>query len=124
MITLTHCAKLANLDRDALVVGLTPNARHHALLKSYLFNAHRGHAEALRMMIRDLRGCLDSGADRCAADLLIVLRLFLSRRHEMVRASRRQAIIGADRRVVSRHRSTPSTPRRERAATPLKTASR
>jgi hypothetical protein len=115
MITLTRCAKLAKLDRDALVVGLAPNARHHALLKSYLFGEYRGHAEVLRVMIRDLRGCLEIDADCCAADLLIVLRLFLSRRHEIVRASRRQAVIGADR-GVSRHRPTPSTARRDRAA--------
>jgi hypothetical protein len=74
-------------------------------------------------MIRDLRGCLDLGADRCAADLVIVLRLFLSRRHEMVRASRRQAVIRADQ-GVSRYRPTPTAARRERAATPLKAASR
>jgi hypothetical protein len=122
MITLTRCAKLVKLDLDALVVGLAPNARHHALLKSYLFNAHRGHAKLLGMMIRDLRGCLDIGADRCAADLVIVLRLFLSRRHEIVRASRRQAVIGVGR-GVSCHRPTPAAARRQRAATPLETAS-
>ncbi len=122
MIKLMRCAKLVKLDLDALVVGLAPHARHHALLKSYLFNAHRGHAKVLGMMIRDLRGCLDIGADRCAADLVIVLRLFLSRRHEIIRASRRQAVIGADR-GVSRYRPTPSTARRPRAATPLETAS-
>jgi hypothetical protein len=68
MITLTRCAKLVKLDLDALVVGLAPHARHHALLRSYLFGEHRGHAEVLTMMIRDLRGCLDVGADPCAAD--------------------------------------------------------
>jgi hypothetical protein len=122
MITLMRCAKLVKLDLDALVVGLAPSARHQALLKSYLFNAHRDHAKVLGMMIRDLRGCLDIGADRCAADLVIVLRLFLSRRHEIVRASRRQAVIGVDR-GVSRYHATPAAARRARAAIPLETAS-
>jgi hypothetical protein len=123
MITLTRCAKLVKLDLDALVVGLAPHARHHALLRSYLFSEHRGYAKVLGMMIRDLRGCLDSGADPCAADLVIVLRLFLSRRHEIIRASRRQAVIEANR-GVSRYRPTLKAARREHAATPLKTASR
>ena len=99
MITLTRRDKLVKLDLDARVVGRAPHARHQALLESYLFNAHRGHAKVLGMMIRDLRGCLDIGADRRAADLVIVLRLFLSRRHEIVRASRRHSVIGADRGV-------------------------
>lgn len=79
MITLKRCAMLAGLDPDALVVGVPPATRHHTLLKSYhLLNLHHDRAAVRRMIVSDLLSCLDIGALRCAADLVVVLRLFLS----------------------------------------------
>jgi len=79
MITLKRCASLAGLNPDALVVGVAPAARHHTLLKSYqLLNLHHGRVGVRRMIVRDLLSCLDIGALSCAADLVVVLRLFLS----------------------------------------------
>lgn len=76
MTTLKRCARHAGLDLDKLVVA--PEARHQTLLRSYQLNSHRGRAAVRRMILGDLQGCIDIGAQRCAADLLIVLRLFLS----------------------------------------------
>ncbi len=86
MIKLKHCADLAGLDVDELILGVTPARRHHVLLKSYLLNLARGHAKVLDMMICDLRGYRDIGAQRVAADLLVVLRMFLSENAESVDA--------------------------------------
>lgn len=76
MITPKRCAKHAGLELDELVVA--SEARHQTLLRSYQLNLHRGRAAVRRMIINDLLGCIDIGAQGCAADLLIVLRLFLS----------------------------------------------
>jgi len=79
MMTLKRCAKLAGLNVDEFVIGVAPAARHHMLLKSYqLLNLHHGRAAVRRMIVCDLLSCLDIGAHRCAADLVVVLRLFLS----------------------------------------------
>jgi hypothetical protein len=78
MISVSQCADYAGLDASELLIGITPSARHHVLLGSYLLNLRRG-AAMLRDMIRDdLRAFIDLGADKRAADLLIVLRLLLS----------------------------------------------
>jgi hypothetical protein len=119
MITLSRSAKLVGFHLDELAGGVAPAPRHHALLKSYLFSLHRGRAAVLRMVIGDLRACLDIGADRCAADLVIVLRLFLSQRREISRASRRQAVTGFERAVSNQRRAADARPPREHAATPL-----
>ena len=52
---------------------------------------HRGSAVVRCMIINDLLGYIDIGAHRVAADLLIVLRLFLSEESQISNASRRRA---------------------------------
>jgi hypothetical protein len=74
MITLTRCAKLVKLDLDALVVDRAPSARHHALLKSYLFGEHRGHAEVLRRCRKIIESIWRGDSLRLRSDL--------SRRHD------------------------------------------
>ena len=82
MITLKDIAALARLKPHELILGVAPQARHRTLLQSYLLNRHHGRAIVLRMIVRDLRGFLDMGARHAAADLLVVLRLFMSARHK------------------------------------------
>jgi hypothetical protein len=113
MITLKRCARLAGLNSDALVIGVAPAARHHTLLKSYQLNLHHGRAAVRRMIVRDLLGCLDIGAQRCAADLLVVLRLFLSEEGDLSRRRR------ADRRPA-REPLGLSRPSRADVAHPLR----
>jgi hypothetical protein len=78
MITVTQCAALAGLASDEMVLGVTPSAKHYSLLSSYLVNLRRGPVAVRTLIVADLRTILDLGASRRAADLLIVLRLFLS----------------------------------------------
>ncbi len=78
MITIRQCAEFAGLSPDELILGVRPCARHHALLASYLLNMHRGVAAVGKMIACDLRSYLDLGAERYAADLVVVMRLFLA----------------------------------------------
>ncbi len=55
-----------------------PSAIHRSLLCGYLLNMHRGVREVRNMIIADLRRYIDLGAEARAADLLAVLKLFLS----------------------------------------------
>lgn len=82
MITVTQCAALAGLASSEMVLGVTPSAKHHSLLASYLLNLGRGLVAVRTMIVSDLRSFLDLGASRRAADLLIVLRFFLSKHPE------------------------------------------
>jgi hypothetical protein len=123
MITIRQCAKSAGLNIDELIVGVAPTARHYALLNSYLLNMHRGAASVRRMMICDMRGYLDIGAHRCAADLLVVLRLFLSRRRTAApRKALNRTAVGLDRARSSQSRSPPPPMQREPASTSLSAA--
>lgn len=78
MISVTQCAALAGLAPNEMFLGVTPSAKHYSLLSSYLLNLKRGPVVVRTIIVADLRSFLDLGASRRAADLLIVLRLFLS----------------------------------------------
>lgn len=78
MITVSECAAFAGLASNELVLGAVPSAKHRRLLSSYLLNLKRGPEAVRDLMVADLRGLLDLGVTSRAADLLIVLRLFLS----------------------------------------------
>jgi hypothetical protein len=80
MLTLEECSGIAGLASDEIYLGATPGSRHRALLDSYLMNMWRGPRVVCDMIIGDLRRCADLGAKLLAADLLIVLRQFLSAR--------------------------------------------
>ncbi len=78
MVSLSQCAGCAGLDSSELLIGTVVSAKHHSLLQSYVLNLWRG-AIVVRDLIRtDLRAFIDLGAKERAADLLLVLRLFLS----------------------------------------------
>jgi hypothetical protein len=78
MITVMQCAALADLASSEIFLGATPSAKHHSLLLSYLLNLERGPVAVRDIIVADLRSFIDLGASSRAADLLIVLRLFLS----------------------------------------------
>jgi hypothetical protein len=77
MITAAQCAAFAGLAQNEIILGATSSRKHEALLLSYLLNLHRGPVAVREMIVSDLRGFLDLGARDCAADTLLVLRLFL-----------------------------------------------
>ena len=78
MISVSQCADFADLDPSELQIAAAPSAKHYSLLASYLLNLWRGGVVVRNMICGDLRDFVDLGAQDEAADLLLVLRLFLS----------------------------------------------
>lgn len=78
MITFEQCAAFAGLAPSEMILEGAPSAAHHSLLSSYLLNLRRGPNAVCKMIVDDIRASLDLGASKRAADLLIVLRRFLS----------------------------------------------
>lgn len=92
MITMEQCKIFSGLLSNEMVVGPAPSPKHRARLTGYLLNLKWGEATVREMIVADIRAALDLGALNRAADLLVVLRLFLSDHPE---ARKRQ-----DRNVV------------------------
>lgn len=79
MITIEECAEFAALEASELFTGPHLSARHRSLLSSYLLNLWRGPSAVRKMIVGDIRAAIDLGALKYAADLVLVLRLFLSK---------------------------------------------
>lgn len=77
-ITLAQCAALSGLGSNEMLLGVSPAAMHDSLHASYLLHHRRGWQAVRDMIVADIRDSLDLGASKRAADLLIVLRRFLS----------------------------------------------
>ena len=78
MITMEQCKIFSGLLSYEMVVGPAPSPKHRARLTGYLLNLKWGQATVREMIVADIRVALDLGALNRAADLLVVLRLFLS----------------------------------------------
>ena len=92
VITMEQCKTFSGLLSNEMVVGPAPSPKHRARLTGYLLNLKWGQATVREMIVADIRAALDLGALTRAADLLVVLRLFLSEHPE---ARKRQ-----DRNIV------------------------
>ena len=79
-LTVAQCAALSGLGPHEMVLGTTPSAKHDSLYAGYLLHHERGWDTVRDMIVADIRGSLDLGALKQAADLLIVLRRFLLKR--------------------------------------------
>jgi hypothetical protein len=82
MISLAQCASIAELASSELIVGVVPSDRHNRILSTYLLSKSPSQKTLVDMIVSDLRSFLDIGLQSCAADLLIVLRLLLSKPEE------------------------------------------
>ncbi|MGJ0508192.1 MAG: hypothetical protein ACR652_13940 [Methylocystis sp.] len=82
MITLKECAEFAALETHEIFTGAVLSTRHRSLLSSYRFNLLRGPVAVRRMIVGDIRAAIDLGASKYAADLVLVLRMFLSKHPE------------------------------------------
>jgi len=76
-IAIEQCAALCGLDSNEFMTDLSPSATRASLHASYLFLQNRGWATVRDLIVADIRAALDLGASKRAADLLIVLRIFL-----------------------------------------------
>lgn len=79
MITLEECAAFAALETNELFTGAVLSAKHRSLLSSYLLNLKRGPVGVRKMIVTDIRMAIDLGASKYAADLILVLRMYLSK---------------------------------------------
>jgi hypothetical protein len=82
MITLEECAEFAALETSELFTGAVLSTRHRSLLASYLLNLWRGSVAVRKMIVADIRAAIDLDASKYAADLVLVLRLYLSKHPE------------------------------------------
>lgn len=78
MLSVSECADYVGLSSHELLLGPGPSTRHKVMLTGYLSNAWRGETVVREMICADLRAAIDLGARARAADLLLVLRLFLT----------------------------------------------
>ena len=92
MITMEQCKIFSGLLSNEMVVGPAPSPRHRARLTGYLLNLKWGQATVREMIVADIRVALDLGALNRAADLLVVLRLFLSEHPEARRCDDRKVL--------------------------------
>ena len=88
MITLEECAQFAALETNELFTGAVLSTRHQSLLSTYRKNLERGPVAVRKMIVSDIRAAIDLGASKRAADLVLVLRLFLSK-HLQARIAQR-----------------------------------
>ena len=79
MITLRQCANYSGLSESEMIVGATASSRLRTLLSSYLIDLEEGAHWVRETLVSDIRASVGRGALAQAADLLIVLREFLSR---------------------------------------------
>jgi hypothetical protein len=115
MITMDQCKIFSGLLSNEMVVGPVPSPKHRARLTGYLLNLKWGQATVREMIVADIRAALDLGALNRAADLLVVLRLFLSEHPD---ARKRQ-----DRNVVD-WRPAPTREPKCMGAPPVSTCDR
>ncbi len=90
MISVAECAALAGLTPNEIILGVSPSAKHGSLLSSYLLNSARGPMAVRDMIIGDLRRFRELGALQRTADLLLVLRVFLTRYPDAMRTEKHE----------------------------------
>lgn len=88
-------------------LGVEPSERHRWLLSSYLLNQRLGRRGVGEIIVGDLRRYLDFGVPARAADLLIMLRLYLSETGHGVPASSHTHPMGT---TLARARRRPRIP--------------
>ena len=78
MISQEECAKYAGITPGELPSAVIPSAKHWSLLESYRLNLWRGERAVCKMILGDFWRFVELGAKSHAADLFLVLRLFLT----------------------------------------------
>lgn len=94
MITISQCFDFTDLGPDEIVLGASLSERHRTLLSSYMLHLDRGAIFVRQMIIADLRSFLRLGARKRAADLLVVLRMFLSKHPDALCVGRYRSGLG------------------------------
>jgi len=82
MRTLQEIRSATGLLPEEMIVGATETQAHRETLASYLSNLWRGSDVVRDLIVADIRSALYLGVQERAADLLLVLRLFLTTHSE------------------------------------------
>lgn len=77
LTSLERCREIAGLSSREMMIGVVPTKKHDDMLSKYL-GARRSFRLVSMTIVADLRAALAAGAARDAADLIVVLRRFLS----------------------------------------------
>jgi hypothetical protein len=88
LATLAQCAEASGLSSNEMLVGVVPARKHERLLALYRFNTGVGAGRLSARICFDIRTALQTGAPEQAADLLVVLRLFLAQNEHALRRLR------------------------------------
>lgn len=105
MLSLSQCFDFTDLMPEEIILGVSLAPRHDRLLHSYQLALDRSSMIAVRdRIIADLRWFIELGAKARAADLLLVLRMFLSQHLEAICKMVREAELsqGLCSRTMSR----------------------
>ncbi len=86
MTSLREVRSATGLFVEEMIVGVTETEIHRGMLASYLTNIWRGSEVVRDLIVADIRSSLDLGVAERAADLLLVLRLFLTGNPESAHA--------------------------------------
>ncbi|MFY9656997.1 MAG: hypothetical protein WAK01_10480 [Methylocystis sp.] len=86
MTTLEDVRSATGLCPEEMIVGVTETEIHRVVLASYLSNLWRGSEVVRDLIVADIRTALDLGVAERAADLLLVLRRFLTSHPEAAHA--------------------------------------
>ena len=78
MISQEECAKYAGITPGKLPSAVIASTKHWSLLESYRLNLWRGERAVCKMILGDFWRFVELGAKSHAADLFLVLRLYLS----------------------------------------------
>ena len=96
MVTLADCAEFTGLDSSEIFVSSGISPKHKSLLLSYVLNLNHGPGAVREMIVADIRAAIDLGATERAADLLLILRVFLFE-HPEARMTRQPRLSGRRR---------------------------
>jgi hypothetical protein len=110
LINIGQCSSLSGLGSKEMVLGVTPSAVHQRLYESYIVNIERGWEAVRDMIVFDIRFSLDLGARKRAADLLIVLRRFLTEQSTTNIMRRTVEIVAIAPNVRAKHASRIDVP--------------
>jgi len=78
LIALSRCAAISGLRAHEMIVGATPSVKHSPLLAAYRLKLAKGRDAVRGMIVADIRDSVELGEIDFAADLLVVLRQFLT----------------------------------------------
>lgn len=84
MISLARCRVLTGLSPNEMFLGAGLSAQHKLILAGYLQGLSRGPGALRKQIVSDIRTSVAVGATHRAADLLVVLRMYLAQHPESI----------------------------------------